>query len=256
MSATRLTPEDEQRFRFSSIAHGEMAIMNPLSGTILNEAIGELELTPGTRVLDLGCGKAEALRRIVERYDVHGVGVDLSPFAIAQARAASMELRKGTLELIEGDALQYAPESSFDAVLALGPGWEHESFESLIRQTYPHALPGGLLLLADAYWRTEPTAEYMALLGVTRSEMGSHGANVQVAIGLGLVPLWAAAATQRDWDRYEWGYLANVERWAAEHPNDSQRAAFLERARAGRDRYLAGGRDQLGFGIYLFRVPR
>ena len=158
MSATRLTPEDEQRFRFSSIAHGEMAIMNPLSGTILNEAISELELTPGTRVLDLGCGKAEALRRVVERYDVHGVGVDLSPFAIAQARAASMELRKGTLELIEGDALQYAPESSFDAVLALGPGWEHESFESLIRQTYAHALPGGLLLLADAYWRTEPTA--------------------------------------------------------------------------------------------------
>ena len=58
--------------------------MNPLSGTVLNEAIGELELTPGARVLDLGCGKAEALRRIVERYDVHGVGVDLSPYAIAQ----------------------------------------------------------------------------------------------------------------------------------------------------------------------------
>ncbi len=47
VSATRLTPEDEQRFRFSSIAHGEMAIMNPLSGTVLNEAISELELTPG-----------------------------------------------------------------------------------------------------------------------------------------------------------------------------------------------------------------
>jgi SAM-dependent methyltransferase len=256
VSGAGLSPDDELRFRFSSIAHGEMAIMNPLSGTVLNEAIGELELEPGGRVLDLGCGKAEALRRIVERYDVHGVGVDLSPYAIASARAASMELRKGTLELIEGDALQYAPQSNFDAVLALGPGWEHDSFETLIRQTYPHALPGGLLLLADAYWRTDPTDEYMALLGVTRDEMGSHAANVQVAIGLGLVPLWAAAATQRDWDRYEWRYLGNVERWAAERAADPQRAAFLERARAGRDRYLAGGREQLGFGIYLFRVPR
>jgi SAM-dependent methyltransferase len=251
-----LTPEDEQRFRFSSIAHGEMAIMNPLSGTVLNEAIGELELTAGMRVLDLGCGKGEALRRIVERYDVHGVGVDLSPFAIAQARVSSMELRKGTLELLEGDALQYPADSTFDAVLALGPGWEHDSFETLIRQTYPHAQPGGLLLLADAYWRTEPTDQYMALLGVARDEMGSHSANVQVAIELGLVPLWAAAATQRDWDRYEWRYLSNVERWAATHPADPQRSAFLERGRAGRDRYLAGGRDQLGFGIYLFRVPR
>jgi SAM-dependent methyltransferase len=256
VSAARLTPEDEQRFRFSSIAHGEMGIMNPLSGTVLNEAIGELQLASGARVLDLGCGKAEALRRIVERYDLHGVGVDLSPFAIAQARAASMELRKGTLELIEGDALRYEPDSTFDAVLALGPGWEHDSFATLIRQTYPHAVPGGLLLLADAYWRTEPTAGYMTLLGVGRDEMGSHSENVQVAIGLGLVPLWAAAATQRDWDRYEWRYLANVERWATEHPADPQRAAFLDRARAGRDRYLAGGREQLGFGIYLFRVPR
>ena len=256
MSALRLTPEDELRFRFSAIAHGEMAIMNPLSGTVLNEAISELELTPGSRVLDLGCGKAEALRRIVERYDVHGVGVELSPFAIAQARASSMELRKGTLALIEGNALEYQADSSFDAVLAIGPGWEHDSFALLIRQTYPHAQPGGLLLLADAFWRTEPTEEYMRLLGVNRDEMGSHAQNVQVAIGLGLVPLWAATATQRDWDRYEWRYLANVERWAAEHPADPQRAAFLERARAGRDRYLAGGRDQLGFGIYLFRVPR
>jgi SAM-dependent methyltransferase len=256
VSAARLTPEDEERFRFSSIAHGEMAIMNPLSGTVLNEAIAELELAPGARVLDLGCGKAEALRRIVERYDVHGVGVDLSPYAIAQARAASMELRKGTLELIEGDALRYEPDSTFDVVLALGPGWEHDGFETLIRQTYPHALPGGLLLLADAYWRTEPSDEYMALLGVARHEMGSYAANLHVGIGLGLMPVWAAAATQRDWDRYEWRYLANVERWAAEHPADAQRGDFLERARAGRDRFLAGGREQLGFGIYLFRVPR
>ena len=256
MSVGGLTPEDEARFRFSSIAHGDMAIMNPLSGTVLNEAISELELTPGGRVLDLGCGKAEALRRIVERYDVHGVGVDLSPYAIASARAASMELRKGTLELVEGDALAYPSESNFDAVLALGPGWEHDSFETLIRQTYGHALPGGLLLLADAYWQAEPTQDYLALLGASRDEMGSHTANVQLAIGLGLVPLWAATATRRDWDRYEWRYLANVERWAAEHPSDSQRAAFLAQARAGRDRYLAGGRDQLGFGIYLFRVPR
>lgn len=256
MSTSSLTPEDEQRFRFSAIAHGEMPIMNPLSGTVLNEAIGELDLTEGMRVLDLACGKAEALRRIVERYDVHGVGVDLSPYAIAQARAASMELRKGTLELIEGDALRYEPESSFDAVLALGPGWEHDSFGTLIRQTYPHALPGGLLLLADACWRSEPTDEYLALLGVARDELGTHAANVQAAIGLGLVPLWAAAATQRDWDRYEWRYLANVERWAVEHPADPQRAPFLDLARTGRDRYLAGGREQLGFGIYLFRVPR
>jgi SAM-dependent methyltransferase len=253
---TGLTPEEEQRFRFSAIAHGEMAIMNPLSGSTLNEAIEELRLAAGSRVLDLGCGKAEALRRAVERYEAHGVGVDLSPFVLAQARAASMELRRGTLQLVEADALEYRADAPFDAVLALGPGWEHDSFEALIRQLYPYAAPGGALLIADGYWRTEPSKQYLALLGATRDEMATHVDNVRSGIELGLTPLWAATATQRDWDRYEWRYLANVERWVAEHPNDPHRAAFLERARAGRDRYLGGGRDQLGFGIYLFRIPR
>jgi SAM-dependent methyltransferase len=251
-----LTPEEEQRFRFSAIAHNGMAIMNPLSGTILNEAIDEMRLPPAARVLDLGCGKAEALRRVVERYEAHGVGVDLSPFALSEARAASMELRKGTLQLIEADALAYRSEQPFDAVVTLGPGWEHDDFAALVRQVYPHVAPGGLLLLGDGFWRTVPTDEYLALLGATREEMGSHTGNVRAGIELGLTPLWAATATQRDWDRYEWRHLSAVERWATEHESDPQRSSFLERARAERDRYLAGGRDQLGFGIYLFRTPR
>jgi SAM-dependent methyltransferase len=254
MARVTLSAEEEQRFRFSAIAHAEMSLWNPLAGSTLNEAIEELRLSPGARVLDLGCGRAEALRRVVERYDAHGVGVDLSPYAVAQARAASMELRHGTLELVEGDALSYAPEAPFDAVLALGPGWEHDSFQTLLRQMYGVVAPGGMLLLADGYWRAEPTPEYLALLGATRQEMGTHAEHIRQAIALGLTPLWAATATTRDWDRYEWRYLGNVERWAAEHPADPHRDDFLQRARSGRDRYLAGGREMLGFGIYLFRV--
>jgi SAM-dependent methyltransferase len=232
-----------------------MAIMNPLSGTSLNEAIDEMRLPAGARVLDLGCGKAEALRRVVERYDAHGVGVDISPFALSEARAASMDLRQGTLQLIEGSALEYRADAPFDAVMALGPGWEHDTFSALIRQAYPQVVANGLLLLADGFWRREPTDDYLRLLGATRDEMGSHADNVRAGIELGLTPLWASTASERDWDRYEWRWLSAVERWAVEHEADPQRTAFLERARAGRDRYLGGGRDQLGFGIYLFRVP-
>jgi SAM-dependent methyltransferase len=254
VGAVPLSAEEEEGFRFSAIAHGEMAIWNPLSGSTLNEAIEELRLPAAARVLDLGCGRAEALRRVVERYDAHGVGVDLSPFALAQARAASMELKHGTLELVEADALTYDPDALFDAVLALGPGWEHASFQALIQQVYGLVVPGGLLLLADGFWRAEPTDAYLALLGAARQEMGTHAEHVRQAIELGLTPLWAATATTRDWDRYEWRYLGSVERWAAAHPADPRRDDFLRRARAGRDRYLAGGREQLGFGLYLFRV--
>ena len=255
MADVPVSAEEDLRFRFSAIAHAEMSIWNPLAGSTLNEAIEEMRLPPGSRVLDLGSGRGEALRRVVERFDLHGVGVDRSPYAVAQARAASMDLKHGTLELLEADALAYQPEVPFDAVLALGPGWEHESFQALLRQVYGLVVPGGLLLLADGYWRAEPTAAYLALLGATRQEMGTHAEHIRQAIELGLTPLWAATATTRDWDRYEWRYLGSVERWAAEHPADPHRDEFLRLAREGRDRYLAGGREQLGFGIYLFRVP-
>jgi SAM-dependent methyltransferase len=249
-----MTPEEEQRFRFSAIAHADLPVMNPLSDAALDEAIDALQLAPGARALDLGCGKAEVLRRVVERYEAHGVGVELSPFLLRQARADAMRLERGSLELVEGDALTYVADPPFDLVMAIGPGWEHSSFGGLLQQMHRHVVERGLLLVADGYWRVEPTDDYLRHLGATRDEMQAHADNVRTGIGLGLEPLWATTATEQDWDRYEWRWLAAVERWAASHPRDPQRAVFLERARAGRDRYLAGGREQLGFGIYLFRA--
>ena len=209
-------------------------------------------------MLDLGCGKAEALRRVVERYDAHGVGVDLSPVRhVAQARAASMELRKGTLELIEGDALQYAPSRAVRRRAGAGSGLGARQLRALIRQIYPHAVPGGLLLLADGYLAHRANGR---VPGPARRQARGDGQPRRATCGPPSSSAWRRCGRQpprqRDWDRYEWRYLATVERWAAEHEADPQRAGFLERARAGRDRYLGGGREQLGFGIYLFRVPR
>jgi hypothetical protein len=53
---------------FTAIAHEGLAFMNPLAEEDVEEMIEALELEPGAHVLDLGCGKAEILLRIVERY--------------------------------------------------------------------------------------------------------------------------------------------------------------------------------------------
>jgi cyclopropane fatty-acyl-phospholipid synthase-like methyltransferase len=36
-------------------------------------------------VLDIACGKGEFLLRLAEAYGMHGVGVDISPFCVAEA---------------------------------------------------------------------------------------------------------------------------------------------------------------------------
>ena len=60
----------------------------PMSAAKMERVIGYLPLERGARVLDIGCGKAELLLRLVERYGVEGIGVDRSRDALALARAA------------------------------------------------------------------------------------------------------------------------------------------------------------------------
>jgi SAM-dependent methyltransferase len=243
------------RQRFSAIAHGEMAFMNPLSVDTLERAVEAVALGPGARVLDLGCGKAELLARVVERYAAAGTGVEQSPFLLPIARERVAALAAGSAEIVDGDARTYASPEPFDLVMCVGPGWEHAGFGALLEELEGHVAPGGQLLVADGYWRTDPSAEYLELLGAHRDEMTTHDLNTMAGVDLGMQPLWSGSASQQDWDRYEFGYFATVDRWAAAHPSDPDSPAFVEEAKRVRDRYLRGGRDCLGFGIYLFRVP-
>ena len=81
-----------------------------------------MELRPGERVLDVGCGSGVVTRDIARRIEPHGqvVGIDPSPALIAAARALVQSSGWASLvELQEGDcrALPFAAES-FDAAIA------------------------------------------------------------------------------------------------------------------------------------------
>ncbi len=247
--------DEDGRQRFSALAHGEMAVMNPLSPETMERALDALGLPEGATVLDLGCGKGELLAQIAERYAARGVGVERSPYLLPLARERGARVARGSVEIVEGDARTWTAPEPFDLVVCIGPGWAHDSFGALLEQLVSHVAPNGQLLVADGYWRAEPSAEYLQLLGARRDEMTSHDLNTMTGVDLGMQVLWSGSATQQDWDRYEFGYFATVDRWAAANPDHPDRAAFVEQAQRGRDRYLRGGRDVLGFGIYLFRVP-
>ena len=52
----------------------------------MDRVLALLDAKPGERALDVGCGKAEVLLRLIERYGVKGVGVDTNPAFLEQAR--------------------------------------------------------------------------------------------------------------------------------------------------------------------------
>jgi cyclopropane fatty-acyl-phospholipid synthase-like methyltransferase len=120
-------------------------------------------LTPGSRVLDLGCGSGVPVARLLARH--HSVtGVDFSPEQVRRARAnvpsaLMLEADIGTVELADGvfDAVV-----SFYAIFHL-PREEHAG---LFRRIHGWLAPGGYLL-ATVGTVSEPAYTEEGFFGVT-----------------------------------------------------------------------------------------
>jgi SAM-dependent methyltransferase len=227
-----------ERADWSRVAHEGLEIMNPIPAEKLDEAIGVLDLPAGATVLDLGCGKGDLLRRLADRYGVTGVGVDISADLLAEARRLAPEF-----ELVEADASAYDPGRPFDLAASLGGPVTLEHLRVL-------AKPGGLVLLGGGYWRRAPSQEYLDALGATEDELTDY----ETLCRAGAL-VHAVTASAEDFDRYEGAWAENGERYAAAHPDEPGVDEFLGWIRNGRRRYLElGGRETLGFGLFVFRA--
>jgi SAM-dependent methyltransferase len=243
----------------SAIAHAGLAFQNPLNEEDVDALVERLPLEAGARVVDLGCGKAELLIRILERHDVSAVGIDLSPYFLAEAREeAARRLSGARLELREEDAARtrFEPES-FDLAIAVGAGGVWDGYHAALRALARLVPPGGHVLLGEGYWRREPSAAYLEALGAERDELVDREGLVAAARREGLELVEALESSEADWERYERGWAENGERWAVEHPGHPAREELLAWIRNGRDRFeRLGGRETLGFGLFLFRMRR
>ena len=221
----------------------------------MDHVLALLDAKPGERALDVGCGKAEVLLRLIERFGVKGVGVDTNAEFLAEARAGlARRAPRGDLILHACDVAEFtaAPES-FDIGLCIGSTHVYGGYRPTLRALSALVRPGGQLVVGEGYWKREPDPAYLKLLGGTREEFTDHAGNVQAAVEEGLVPLFASVSSDDDWDRYEGTYALTIERYVRAHPEDADGPAMLARIRRWRDGYLRWGRDTLGFALYLFR---
>jgi len=104
----------------------------------------KLQLKPGMRLLDIGCGWGSLLSYAVEKYGVEGVGVSISKeqIALAKERYAHLPIDFRLQDYRELD-------EQFDAVASLGM-FEHvgrKNFRTYMEVAHRVLKPGGLFLL-------------------------------------------------------------------------------------------------------------
>jgi cyclopropane fatty-acyl-phospholipid synthase-like methyltransferase len=243
------------RDRVSAITHGDRAWHDPLDAARVEEALDALDLAPGDRVLDAGCGAGELLVGLAERHGAGGLGVDTSPFAIEEARRrAAARAPRAALAFEVRPALDVEPDGTYAAACCVGSLHALGGLEAGLAWLARCVRPGGAVVIADGFWSRPPDPAFLAALGATEDELPSFEGMLASCRSGGLEPVWVATSRPEDWERYEWTLIANGDRWARAHPGDPLAADVRAWIDAARARLLApGGTRTIGFALVVLR---
>ena len=239
--------------------HVDLTFMAPLSEERAARMVRFLaEGSPGT-VLDIGCGWAALLLRVLEGVpDAVGEGVDLDAESISYGQAqAVVRGLTDRVDLRVDDTRDLS--GGWDAVICIGAsqvwGAPVEEAQPLAYDAALAALRrlvsrGGRVIYGDGIWSRPPTPAATAPLAGRDDEFLTLGGVVDLAVAAGFAPLEVHEASLEEWDVFESGYAAGYARWLASHDADDPEAAQVQRGFAERQRtaYFSGYRGVLGLG--------
>ncbi|MFG1710263.1 SAM-dependent methyltransferase [Nonomuraea sp. M3C6] len=220
------------------------------------DLLGEIcRIAPGSRQLDLACGKGELLSRWANDYGVQGVGVDISKVFLGAARTRAEDLGVADrLDFIEADAATYkdTPES-YDIVSCIGATWIGGGLQGTLSLMRGHLSPNGIALVGECYWISPPPPEALDALGMEKDLFTSLAGTAERVEEAGFELLEMVLADQDSWDRYVAGQWWTMSDWLRDNPADPDAPAmrdFLTRARRS---HLEYGRQYLGWGVFVLR---
>ena len=236
------------RDRLSAIAHRHHPVASPLSDVTVESLLQRVAARDPRRVLDVGCGSAQWLVRVLELVPAAtGVGVDLSTDATTAALAhAESRNVSDRIEIRCQDAGQLG-EERYDALVCIGSTHALGGLQATLQALHTRALDGATLLLGDGFWEQPPQQAALDSLGATSDEFPSYAELAALIESAGWAPLHIHVSTPAEWDDYEWSWISTLAGWARRHPDDPDAADAAEFARTHEEQWLNGYRGTLGF---------
>ncbi|XP_021801247.1 phosphoethanolamine N-methyltransferase 1 [Prunus avium] len=143
------------------------------------EFVAKLDLKPGQKVLDVGCGIGGGDFYMASNYDVEVVGIDLSVNMISFALEHAIGL-KCAVEFEVADCTKKTyPDDTFDVIYSRDTILHIQDKPALFRSFYKWLKPGGKVLISD-YCRSAGTpsaefAEYIKQRGYDLHDVQAYG---------------------------------------------------------------------------------
>ena len=243
-------------WKYYNITHKRHQLCNPLNTEKFERLCQLLRLKRGERVLDIACGKGEFLIRLAELYDIAGVGIDISPYCIRDSEEKRRKrVPNSDIEFVKMDGADYRPKVplSFDVALCIGASWVYGGHRGAIQALKGMVKKGGLIVVGEPFWLTEPSQEYLEVEGIKKDDFGTHYDNVKVGEDEGLTCLYTLVSGYDDWDHYETLQWWAIDEYIRAHPDDPDIHELVERKTREKNLYLQRGRETVGWAVYVFR---
>jgi SAM-dependent methyltransferase len=200
----------------------------PLKLVALGKVMG---LNQGTRVIDYGCGKAQALLLWGRYFGISGLGIEISRRFCEEAEERLRETGlSGGIEIVCTDAATYpVPHVAYDVACCIGASFIWGGFRPTLRALKQVVGNTGQIVVGEPYYiQTDVPDELIEFEGDYRTEV--ELLRIMHEEGLDLKQIYRASNDDRDWYTAFW-------------------------SQKGQEMYLKYMREYQGFALYLMQ-PR
>ena len=224
----------------------------PLSAGHAGLLMDRLDLQPGLRITDLGCGWGELLLQAVARAmtagpsaarQTSGTGVDTDAAALGRARTLARQRRLDQhVDFTETDAAAW--RSTADRALCVGASHAFGGTGPALKALAEVVPDGGRLLFGDGYWASPPSPAATAIFG---EAVPSLPQLLEACRAAGWRVIHMSTADQREWDDFESAFRAGRQEWLLAHSDDPRAAEVRDWLDTRERQYVEVYRGILGF---------